>query len=160
MIYGGLDLSLTSTGWAVIDDAGELIRCGRIRTSSAAPRGRRFSHVATGVVEAMVGVELVARERIFSGGAGGDEKLMAMFGVHAVVEMLMWGAGRDEIPAVSPTTLLKIATGNGKPRKGSKVEVQAAAVARWGDVADQSDIADACWVAEWARLEHQVGRWS
>lgn len=157
MIYGGLDLSLTSTGWAVIDGAGEMVRCGRIRTASAAPRGQRFSQVATAVAAAMDGVDLVARERIFSRGPGGDDKRMALFGVHAVVEMLLWGAGRDAIPEVSPATLKKLATGNGRSEKDA---VQAAAVARWGEFADQSDIADACWVAEWARLEHQAGRWS
>ncbi len=159
MKFGGLDLSLTSTGWAVLDDDGALVSAGRVRPGEAWPIGQRYDFLAESIWKAMQQVDVVARERPFANGRGGGDTDAALFGVHAVVQRELWlRQERDEIPQVAPSTLLKLATGSGKARKGSKAEVIDAAIERWGSDVDQTDIADACWVAEWLRLEWQSGR--
>lgn len=158
VFYGGLDLSLTSTGWAVLDQDGGLVRSGRIQADVLWPLPARYNLVRKQVVAAMNGVHYVARERPFTSRNPSVDRVL--FGLGEIVLLALHIAqGRDEIPEVAPVTVKKLATGDGRGGKGAKARVQAAAVARWGPTVDQSDIADACWIAEWCRLEQQSGRW-
>ena len=49
---------------------------------------------------------------------------------------------------IAPAEVKKLATGNGNAKKPAVME---AAVARWGEQANDPDIADAAWVAEHCR---------
>jgi Holliday junction resolvasome RuvABC endonuclease subunit len=66
-----------------------------------------------------------------------------------VVLLAVWCHENIEAHEVAPSEVKCLATGRGN---ADKAAVTAAAVSRWGPTVDDSDIADACWVAEHCRL--------
>ena len=141
----GLDVSLISTGWAVITlDDDELVDCGRICPPEYAQIRDRLAHIRGQVrrlCDEFTPVETAVEEGIAYRGGRTTRHLAAA-----------WGAAlcglRDEPQIVNISTAKRLATGNGS---ASKAQMTAAAVERWGPAVDQSDKADAAWVAEVAR---------
>ncbi len=139
----GLDVSLRSTGWAVLAyEDGALVDCGLIVTAAVAGLARNLRHIERGVrrlgEHADVGIEEGISYR-----NGGTTRALAWAWAAAVL-------GSRVDPHIVPIAAAKrLGTGRGN---ASKDEMVSAAVARWGDRANQSDIADACWIAEATRL--------
>lgn len=146
----GFDVSLSRTGWAVLDwDTGNLVRCGTIETAPAVPFVERLAAIraqAADVVGLHPDVADVGVESGFARGSGETTRKLAA--AWAAVLLATWTVTGIDPQQVAPAQAKKLATGNGNATKG---EVMAAACERWGSPAADADIADACWVAEWVR---------
>lgn len=139
----GLDVSLRSTGWAVLTlDDGELVDCGVITTSPTGTLAKSLRQIHRAVKHlgdhGDVGIEEGVAHR-----SGATTRLLAAAWGAAVL-----GTGKDP-HIVNISTAKRLATGKGN---ATKAEMVAAAVARWDDRCAQHDIADAAWIAEATRL--------
>ena len=74
--------------------------------------------------------------------------LVTLLAVALAVLAVWQRTGGVQPHEVAPTEVKALATGKGNARKDAVME---AAVARWGDNANDPDIADAAWVAEHCR---------
>lgn len=150
----GFDASLASTGYAVLTyEDGDLVKCGLLETTSKESLARRLVSLRRQVRAVLYEHDSICDVAIEGGISrnGKVTRVLAMaWGVVAVEVMSHCGIDPAE-PA--PTTIKLFATGSGAAKKP---KVVAAAVERWGPAANQDDIADACWVAEWHR--HQLHR--
>ena len=150
----GFDVSLTRTGWAALDyEHGDLVGAHAIPTDATMPLPARLDIIDQAVRAAIStfdrrgGVD-VAIESGFMGGSGSTTRKLAM--AWGVAVLAMWQRlGEVQPHEVTPAEVKKLATGNGNAKKPAVME---AAVARWGEQANDPDIADACWVAEHCRL--------
>lgn len=142
MIALGLDLSLTSTGWAVVDDDSR--DYGRIATGH---RGMRRLALLRDEVLTLAGrgPDLIAVEGYSMGSRSSAVTGLAELG--GVVRLALTEAGHRWVD-VSPSTLKTYATGKGN---ASKNDVLAAAIRRLGYDGSSSDEADALWLACLAR---------
>lgn len=142
MIAVGLDLSLTSTGWAVWDR-----RCGRVRTDLVATRHikghpvKRRRYIAEGVGDAIHAIEgevLVVIEKSFVSHAVSKQTAMDLASLHAVVlDHLPWQV--VGIAYCTPGTTKKHLSGKG----GADKDQMIAAAQACGYKGDQTDEADA-----------------
>lgn len=139
----GLDVSLRSTGWAVLTyEDGALVDCGVITTTARNTLAARLRQIHRAVQHlgdhADVGIEEGVAHR-----SGTTTRILAA----------AWGAAvlgtRVDPHTVNVSTLKRLATGKGN---ATKAEMIAAAVDRWGPTVHHPDIADACWIAEATRL--------
>lgn len=150
----GFDVSLTKTGWATLDfESGELVWCGTIEPSSTDNIYERLKFLAISTSEVLSenfpDTKFdAALEGVFS--ARSREITRKLAWAWIVVAMAIWDFAQVEPASVAATSAKKLATGRGD---ATKEEVQLAAVERWGEDVNDSDIADACWVAEYNRLE-------
>lgn len=149
----GFDVSIAKTGWAVLDfESGELVWCGTIESTPADNLYERLKFLACSTQEVLEENLTsnkfdAALEGGFSARSGEITRKLAMAWI--TVAMTIYDFAHIEPAIVAPTSAKKLATGKGNCKKP---EVQAAAVAKWGEDVDDSDIADACWIAEFNRL--------
>lgn len=132
----GLDLSLTSTGWARLDDGG--VEVGRIKSKGAqgaslADRAGRLAEIADQVMEVVTdscawNADLVLVEAPAQNQTTGHHHDRS--GLWWLVVGLVMDLGRPVVE-VSPTSLKKYATGKGN---AGKDQVLAAVVRRYADV--------------------------
>lgn len=130
----GLDLSLTATGMAFINDAGvhtcRFTSKGKADASLFA-RTERLTKLARDIVDATAGAELVVVEQpAFSKIQGQAHDRSGLWWL--VVSQLY----TTRVAEVPPTTLKRYATGKGN---ASKDEVLAAVVRRYIDLAQPAD---------------------
>jgi Holliday junction resolvasome RuvABC endonuclease subunit len=157
----GFDVSLSRTGWAVLDwDSGILLRCGVIETSPADPFVSRLWRLRAGVEYVVDARQVYGRiadvgieAGIHRGSGAVTRKLAAAWGV-VMMKMHDETGIEADVEHPTPAEVKQLATGRGN---ATKAEVMAAACERWGSPAADADIADACWVAEWVRLS-RVGQ--
>lgn len=140
----GLDLSLTSTGWAR-NERGRLTT-GRVVTSpdhSLYGEGlaERLLHIVDQLNGVLKGADLVMVEAPFASLSGGN----AIFLVHGAIRLVLGLSGALVVP-VAPTTLKVFALGSGG--KSDKVDVALAASRRLGWEGAGNDEADAAWLSE------------
>lgn len=145
----GLDLSLRSTGWALVDfDDATAVEAGVIETKPALELSERLALIADSVltlVDEWTPIE-IGVEAPFAARSGTTTIRLGM--VHGAVRLACWR--RCIAPAeVTPATLKHHATGRGN---ADKTVMQARALARFG-VTVGPDEADALWVADWARVQ-------
>lgn len=113
-----LDLSLASTGWAVIsieDRRPYLLDHGAIKTNAKETHGKRLSQISKGVDSVTWdygGFIAIAKEKGFSRHAATTQ---AIYKVHGVIEELF--AHDYVIIDIPPTTVKKLVTGSGKASK-------------------------------------------
>lgn len=129
----GLDLSLTSTGWA--SHHGH----GTIKSRQTGPA--RLVEIRTEVLEATRGAHLAVIEG-YSFGAKTNREVLGELG--GVIRVALYG---NRIPFVvaAPLQLKKFATGNARAGKG---DVLAAAVRVLGYDGGSDDVADALWLQQ------------
>ena len=150
----GLDVALSRTGWTTLSYTdGGLLDCGVVKTSPQLAFLERLVTIRDAVDEILDDVRGdehdidVAIEDGIAYRSGTTTRRLAMAWAMAVIAV--WDAEGIEPHIVKPTEVKLLATGRGNAKKN---EVQAAAVERWGPRMDDSDVADAAWVAEHARL--------
>lgn len=147
----GFDVSIARTGWAAITyDHGTWITGGLIRTDprlNLIPRLVEIRRQTWDVLEQFDGgVDVGIEEGVAHRNGDTTRKLAMAWGVVALSCNDRLGIEPHE---VNISTVKTCATGRGNADKGAMV---AAAVDRWGDEADDEDIADAAWIAEATRL--------
>ena len=146
--FVGLDLSLTSTGWAVLSEATSTPSYGRVRPGKL--RGEeRLVRIRTDVMAVAQASTLVAIEGYAFGARQGREVLGELGGV---IRVALHEAGTPFI-VVAPPTLKKLATGKGNAPKEA---VLAAAIRKLGYPGSSNDEADALWLAHMARAVYMV----
>lgn len=146
----GLDLSLSSTGWAILHPDGRtatglITPDGDLTCRLVSIRAALDDHLAHPAVEMIVIEDLIRNPR-FGGTALGM--------VHAVCRLAIYDAYyRRVCPRVlyvPPATLKTLATGKGG---AGKAEVLASAIRRLGYDGHSDDCSDAAWLADYgARL--------
>ena len=146
----GLDVSLTSTGWACLDyDSGDLVDCGTIATNPADNLTHRIATIYAAVRDIIgrhEGCDVAIEEGV-AHRSGTTTRVLAM--AWAAAALAVVHASTIEPAEINIGTVKRTATGMGN---ADKKLVTAAAVARWGQKCHQLDIADAAWVAECGRL--------
>lgn len=148
----GFDVSLSKTGWAVLDyESGELVDSGTIETSADDSLYERLKFLACSVEDLINSLDTdnfdAALEGGFSARSGTVTRLLAMAWIMVALTIYdMTGIEAEEFP---PTMVKKFATGKGNANKD---DMLCAAQERWPEI-DDYDIADACWVADQARVK-------
>lgn len=137
----GLDLSLTSTGWATWNDDGTF-ETGTIRTAASEPMGHRLNTIATQVLRMVLDYPalVVIEDQVMRSQAA------ALSGqVHGAVNLALYRlVSCPPVVRLPPATLKKLATGKGN---ADKMAMLAAAAARLGYLGHQGDEVDALWLA-------------
>lgn len=116
----GLDISLTSTGYAVIklfaDGSLELVDCGRIRTYPKDSDGVRLKKIKArlDVLFDLYPISYVVRERGFTKGNIATQQIFKSTGV---CELTVAERGISEITQYAPTTIKKHLGGHGRAGK-------------------------------------------
>ena len=114
----GLDISLTSTGFAVVelfeDGSFKLTECGRIRTYSKDADGVRLLKISLKIEELITKYDIgyVVRERGFTGGS--PLSTQQIFKATGVIEKTLAMHQLTEIHQIAPTSIKKLLTGNGR----------------------------------------------
>lgn len=137
----GLDLSLTATGVAVVDDTG-YHSVGLIRTDDKMPMGERLSYIRWQISDAAGVADLAVVERPFIAAHGISPAM-----VFGVVVAELWQR-KVPIVEVPPTSLKVFATGAGRTPGGqAKLGTFATAIRRLGYEGQDDNEADALWLA-------------
>lgn len=116
----GLDISLTSTGYAVVevfeDSTLKLVEYGRIRTYSKDSDGERLKKIKArlDVIFDLYNIKYVTRERGFTKGNLATQQIFKATGV---CEMLVAEKGIGVITQYAPTTIKKHLGGHGRASK-------------------------------------------
>lgn len=146
----GLDVSLRSTGWAAITyETGDLVDCGLVTSTPGSDYVETLGHIYAEVRDLArrhLHADIAMEDGISYLSGTVTRQLAGAWSAAALAATHALGA---PVAAVNVATVKKTATGRGN---ATKALVTAAAVERWGDGVNQSDIADACWVAEAHRL--------
>lgn len=144
----GLDLSLTSTGWAALGPNG-YIESGLIRPPATGTIGSRLSHIDGKILQLLAdfGPTDIAIEHPVGRYADSTIKLAMVHGiVHRRIDW--WEVTTLDLTVhdVEPTVLKKLATGRGN---ADKDDVRGAARNRLGYTGESDDIADAYWLCDY-----------
>lgn len=138
----GIDLSLTNTGLAVIDDADDLLDFKSIKTTPKERDPSRMDRIKTEVIALANTCEVVGLERgVF--GPHSDSR------VHEIGGLIKWALWKEcfvegqDLIIVSPMTVKKFATGSGRADKN---DMLMAAAQRYTFPRDHN-IADAIHIA-------------
>ena len=147
----GFDVSIIKTGWALLNfEDGTLADSGCIVTDPGSNLYERLKTIALATEEVIESIDSdnldVALEGGFSARSGEVTRKLAMAWI--MVALTVYEITGIEPAIIPPTVAKKKATGKGNSKKELVTE---AALERWG-VSD-SDIADACWVAECLRCD-------
>ena len=135
----GIDLALTTTGFATLTATGALA-WGRIPPpGSRHPIGERLDHLRQHTKSLAVGAELVVEGTVVRSSAA-----VALGQVHGAVLHGLWELG-SRVVVVSPATVKTLATGRGN---APKPDVRGAARNGLGYTGESDDEADACWLAD------------
>jgi Holliday junction resolvasome RuvABC endonuclease subunit len=140
----------SNCGWCVMSPDGEVVACGTwaLNTPPSRFRGALFLRLQSHLETALAGAPctLIVHERVFQNTSEAQDRIYG-----GIVGMIETVAASWEIPtaAVAVATAKKHATGDGRAEKPAML---AAARARWGDKVQTHDQADACWLADAARL--------
>lgn len=137
----GIDLSLTNTGLAVLEND-ELIEYKSIKTKPSERDPSRMDRIMVATVALANTCEMLGLER----GVFGPHSDSRVHGIGALVRWALWKecfVEGDDLIILSPSTVKKFATGRGN---ASKPEMLAAAQARYNIPADHN-IADAIHIA-------------
>lgn len=136
------DLSLSNTGWAVgkiIDRKLHIVELGTIGTKRFAQRstGFRLSHIAKEVKAIYKKYELdrVVKEQSFSNSR--IKATQQIFKVNGVWELMTHLADKDTFAELTPSTVKKELTGNGR---ASKEEVAEACLAHFRTIMGDSTL--------------------
>lgn len=118
MLYVGLDMSLTSTGVAVIkveNRKAELIETYTIKTNAEQPLGKRLNIIYSQLDNILEGknIECIISEKGFSRHNTTTQKL---FMVHGISVLVAYKYGK-ELEFLMPSTVKKTVAGNGKATK-------------------------------------------
>lgn len=134
-----LDLSLTSTGFALPGESGTL------RPPTGLGKGvRRLHWLQTQAMRLAQGVQLVVIEGAAYGGARGTSRLHAAGQLSGVI-LLGLHLARVPVVELPPASLKRLATGRGN---APKEQVLAAAIRRLGYPGHSDDEADALWLLQ------------
>lgn len=111
-----LDISLKSTGWAIVSYDGSSIRLiayGEITTNAKQTHGQRLAVIRKGLaeVEGRYEITTIVKEAGFS---RFPKETQALFKAHGVTEELFNLYGVKEY---APATIKKVVTGNGRAKK-------------------------------------------
>ncbi len=149
MAVVGLDVSLNRTGMVRLGyDRGDLLAFGVITHMPHAETFDKFNTIYDQVRDFIQPGDDVAIEGGISHRSGDVTRKLAGAWAAAVLGALhRLGTHPMEF---NNSTVKRTATGNGAALKPA---VTAAAVARWGVIVDDPDLADAAWVAECGRLQ-------
>jgi len=133
----GLDISLTSTGYAVCRlDRGklEVIDKGRIKTYSSQPYGVRLQKIKTriDILLEIYPIDLVIKEGGFTRGFSTQQIFRAV----GVCELVCAERGHEKIEEIAPTSIKKFVAGYGK---ASKDEVALGVMDYVGEMEFESD---------------------
>ena len=151
----GLDLSLTHTGFAVLDDDGGYVTADHLRTQK--PRGAfRLSMIVTKIMGLirMYEPRAIAFERIGANSASQFTSLM-IAELHGAfkVALLKDNNYRPNAYNVAPATLKKFATDNGRAQKS---DVKMYILKKWGQEFKDDNQADAYVLARMAGQAENV----
>ncbi len=149
MAVVGLDVSLNRTGMVRLGyDRGDLLAFRIIKHHPKTETSDKYDAIYRQVREFLIDGDDVAIEGGISHRNGDTTRKLAGAWAAAVLGALhRLGTHPMEF---NNSTVKKCATGNGAALKPA---VTAAAVARWGVIVDDPDLADAAWVAECGRLQ-------
>jgi crossover junction endodeoxyribonuclease RuvC len=135
----GLDLSLTSTGWAIERDG--QVQTGTITTGNLRDCARldRIARIVIGLALQDPAVHLVALEGYAFGRPNQAHQIGELGGT---VRLELW---RRDMPfiEVPPSTVKKYAAGSGAAKKE---QMLAEAIRRLGYQGSSNDVADALWI--------------
>lgn len=139
----GLDLSLTSTGWYVIDENNQ---CGQIKTSpkkfnNIMQRVQHISDVILQKIKEHGGVDLVIMQDYFVGKNCQTVIQLSVLGTIVRYKLLKNGIG---YLAVAPTQIKKYSTGSGTAHKDNMLKI---VFKNYGLDTESNNIADACAIA-------------
>lgn len=141
MAVVGLDLSLTATGYAVVED-GKLVDSGVIKSKPGGDQlvdeAKRLSEIVDNVLAIVPESKLVVIEGI----AFMIQKTTSLVQLAAINYMVRIGLWKRGIPfvVVSPPSLKKFVTGKGKAQKD---EMMLDVYRRWGVALTENNICDA-----------------
>lgn len=139
----GLDLSLTSTGWA-IDAADERRKWGVIKTSK---RGAaRLDHIDDAITR-IIEVEMPDLVVIENYAFGKSQSMAAIAELGGVVRLSLHRMGYRYI-AIAPTTLKKFVTGKGQAEKAA---MMMHCLNNWKVEIDNNNAADAFGLCQFGR---------
>jgi crossover junction endodeoxyribonuclease RuvC len=116
----GLDLSLTNTGYCVIqvdNGVAELLEKGSVKTTSKEILGKRLDKIST-VLSHLIEkypITEVVRERSFSNARIKSTQLIFM--VNGACTMTLYRSGFPEVVEIAPTSVKKTISGNGRSEK-------------------------------------------
>lgn len=158
MISLGIDQSLTSTGWCVID--GQLFKFGQITSDKSLPNVKRSCHIADAIKDLAMeyspdhivveGIPFMARSNVTRDLAGLQ---------YLIIDRLMSHGYTLEynLFIVPPTQLKKFATGGGKASKDDMVDALPLSVKDKVKPIPvnkgRRDIADAYWLAKYGEIQ-------
>lgn len=153
MIFLGLDPSLTSTGWAVLDDE-KIVRVGKVPTNTGQFMGQRLSAIANAA--RVLAIRHTPDDVAIEGLGLGSMTLAISAEVAGVIRLALASVnGREYQPAViRPSSLKRWACGDGRADKSQMI---AAARIHANYRGRSHDEADAVLVAAWLRHQHRVG---
>lgn len=143
----GLDLSLNSTGWAVLGSDGSA-SSGTIRPPKTGEIGDRLCHIDGALLtylECYRPTDVAIEHPV---GRYADSTIKIAM-VHGIVHrrLAWWNATNPHtVHDIEPTTLKKLATGRGN---ADKDDVRGAARARLGYTGESDDEADAMWLCDY-----------
>lgn len=160
----GLDLSMLSTGWALLDyETGDLVDCGTITTTPDDSPGQRLAHIRDRVMGILNDYRLACVDVALEEGIVHRNRQVSreLAGLYYVIWLACFDRlGVDPID-VNISTAKRAAAEYMRAQgfvvqgAGAKDIVLLTATRRWGERANQNDIADACWIAEVARRQIQ-----
>lgn len=140
----GLDLSLTSTGWAVADGG---ITTGRIEPGDKCRSHARMDYIVRAVSEVAGNPVLVVIEAPLAHAPGRGDSKIEQHGLSWLVRHALWSWSKP-YAMVIPTCLKKYATGKGSGKDADKFAMVQIAMRRFpGVLFTGSDEADALWLA-------------
>lgn len=149
-IYAGFDLSLSGTGYVVINGKGGVVEKGTIKTLPTEPIAKRIALIADSVVRILQQhrPDLAVKEA---------PVLYLRFGavdigqMHGAVVYAIEKAGLEQPTLVSPSTLKKFATGSGKAEKS---DMKMAVLEKWSEKFSDDNQCDAYAAAKLAGVVH------
>ena len=157
--YLGLDLSLTGTGVAVLDDTGAIV-C--TKTLAFKDRGMERLHKISETINGFLckyEPEVVAIEGYSMGSRAGQAFSIGELG--GVVKLLLWKSGYNDPLIIAPTRLKKYITGKGNSPKDT---IMMHVYKNWRYEPENNNVADAYGLArialtynskEFKLLKHQ-----
>lgn len=157
----GIDLSLTSTGVVVLNEAGDVVANTAITSPASGPllvdRMARYHKIVQSVLELVAAnsPSVVCVEHYVTGGAGGG--VFERIELGCLVRKMLLSSNVGQIYEVPPTTLKKWATGKGAFKGGGKVPLIVALVSRWKVEFLTDDEYDGYALA---RMAHQIAGFS
>lgn len=150
MLYLGLDQSLRSPGFALVDQDGKVVRSTVLSVGRTVRGAARLVHIARGL-RAYVGTETIVGGAIEGPSLGSVHREFDLGEVSGVLRALALEAFDVDLLVVPPATLKKFVAGHGGADKDSMIYF---VKSRWGVACADDNEADAVGLAQFARATH------